>query len=68
MRRLRITARLAATLWAEFGKAARERRARALRRATIEKHLWPGPAGLIGPEKLTAEAFDSRTIESLLAP
>ena len=68
MRRLRITARLAATLRAEFGQAARERRARVLRRATIEKHLSPGLAALIGPEKLPAEAFDSRTIDSLLAP
>jgi len=57
-----------ATLRAEFGKAARERRVRVLRRATIEKHLSPGPAALIGPEKLPAEAFESRTIESLLAP
>ena len=68
MRRLRIAARLAATLRAEFGKAARERRARVIRRATIEKHLSPGPAALIGTEKLPADAFESRTIESLLAP
>ena len=68
MRRLRIAGRLAATLRAEFGEAARERRARAVRRATIEKHLSPGPAVLIGSENVPAEAFETRTIESLLAP
>jgi hypothetical protein len=34
----------------------------------IDKMLSPGPASLIGPEKLPAAAFEQRTIDALLAP
>jgi 2-polyprenyl-6-methoxyphenol hydroxylase-like FAD-dependent oxidoreductase len=68
MRRLRITARLATTLRAEYGEAARLRRQRAGRRAWIDKMLTPAPASIIGPEMLPAAAFEQRTIDALLAP
>jgi 2-polyprenyl-6-methoxyphenol hydroxylase-like FAD-dependent oxidoreductase len=67
MRRLRITARLDATLRAEFGPAAAARRARALRRAFVDKWLAPLGSGLAGPEAFPAEAFEQRTIDALLA-
>jgi 2-polyprenyl-6-methoxyphenol hydroxylase-like FAD-dependent oxidoreductase len=68
MRRLRITARLAVTLRAQYGEEARLRRQRAGRRMRIDKMLSPGPAALIGPEKLPAAAFEQGTIDALLAP
>lgn len=68
MRRLRITARLAVLLRAQYGDEARLRRQRAGRRMHIEKMLAPGPAALIGPEKLPAAAFEQATIDALLAP
>jgi 2-polyprenyl-6-methoxyphenol hydroxylase-like FAD-dependent oxidoreductase len=66
MRRLRITARLAATLRVEFGREARERRARVGKRVAAGQ-LGPLPASLIGPERLPAEAFQPESIEKLLA-
>jgi 2-polyprenyl-6-methoxyphenol hydroxylase-like FAD-dependent oxidoreductase len=66
MRRLRITARVAATLRAEFGQEARERRARVGKRMAAGQ-LGPLPASLIGPERLPAEAFLPESIEKLLA-
>ncbi|MBV8168712.1 MAG: FAD-dependent monooxygenase [Alphaproteobacteria bacterium] len=68
MRRLRITARFAVLLRAQYGEEARLRRQRAARRMRIDKMLSPGPASLIGPEKLPAAAFEQRTIDALLAP
>lgn len=66
MRRLRIAARLATMLRAEFGPAAR--RARALGRIRSGKWLSPIPAGVLrGPETLPAEAYEQRTIDALLA-
>lgn len=67
MRRLRVTARFNATLKAEFGDAARLRRIAVGRKVAIEKMLTPAAASLVGPEKLPAEAFESRTIEALLS-
>jgi 2-polyprenyl-6-methoxyphenol hydroxylase-like FAD-dependent oxidoreductase len=66
MRRLRITAQVAATLRVEFGPEARDRRARAGKRV-VAGQLGPLPASLIGPERLPAEAFLPETIEKLLA-
>jgi len=68
MRRLRVTARLAVTLRAEFGEAARLRRQRAGRRMLVDKMLTPVPAAAVGPERLPAAAFDEATINALLAP
>jgi len=68
MRRLRITARLAVLLRAQYGEEARARRQRAGRRMRIDKMLSPGPAVWIGPEKLPPAAFEQGTIEALLAP
>jgi 2-polyprenyl-6-methoxyphenol hydroxylase-like FAD-dependent oxidoreductase len=68
LRRLRVTARFAAVLRAEFGEEARLRRQRAGRRMRVDKMLSPGPAALIGPEKLPAAAFEQSTIDALLAP
>jgi 2-polyprenyl-6-methoxyphenol hydroxylase-like FAD-dependent oxidoreductase len=68
MRRLRITARLAVSLRAEYGEEARLRRQRAGRRARIDKMLSPIPASLVGPERLPAAAFEQATIDALLAP
>ena len=68
MRRLRITASLAASLRAEYGEEARRRRQRAGRRMRGDRMLSPLPASLIGPEKLPAAAFDQATIAALLAP
>ena len=68
MRRLRITARLSATLRAEYGEEARLRRLRAGRRVRVDKMLSPTPASIIGPERLPEVAFEQTTIEALLAP
>jgi 2-polyprenyl-6-methoxyphenol hydroxylase-like FAD-dependent oxidoreductase len=68
MRRLRITARLAVTLRAEYGEEARLRRQRAGHRARVNKMLSPAPASLVGPERLPAAAFEQTTIDALLAP
>ena len=68
MRRLRITASLAATLRAEYGEEARLRRQRAGRRMRVDKMLSPMAASLVGPEKLPAAAFEQATIDALLAP
>ena len=67
MRRLRILARFATTLRAEFGPAAAARRERAMRRIFVEKWLAPLGAGMAGPEALPAEAFEQRTIDAVLA-
>ena len=66
MRRLRITAQVVTTLRVEFGREARERRARVGRRVVADQ-LGPLPASLIGPERLLARAFLPETIEKLLA-
>ena len=68
MRRLRITARFATTLRAEFGPAAAARRALAMRRIAAEGWPSPLPAVFAGPEALPAEAYEQRTIDALLAP
>ncbi len=68
MRRLRITARLAVTLRAEYGDEARVRRQRAGYRMRVEKMLSPTPASIVGPERLPAAAFEQTTIDALLAP
>lgn len=68
MRRLRITARLAVTLRAEYGEQARLRRLRAGRRVQVDKMLSPTPASIVGPERLPAAAFEQSTIDALLAP
>jgi 2-polyprenyl-6-methoxyphenol hydroxylase-like FAD-dependent oxidoreductase len=68
MRRLRITASLAATLRAEYGEEARLRRQRAGRRMRVDKMLSPMAASLVGPDKLPAAAFEQATIDALLAP
>jgi 2-polyprenyl-6-methoxyphenol hydroxylase-like FAD-dependent oxidoreductase len=67
MRRLRVAARLATTLRAEFGPAAAARRARVFRRMLVDGLLSPLRATLAGPETLPAEAFEQRTIDALLA-
>jgi 2-polyprenyl-6-methoxyphenol hydroxylase-like FAD-dependent oxidoreductase len=67
MRRLRIAARYATTLRAEFGPAAAARRARAMKRQFVDGWLSPYSAALAGPETLPAEAFEQRTIHALLA-
>jgi 2-polyprenyl-6-methoxyphenol hydroxylase-like FAD-dependent oxidoreductase len=67
MRRLRIAARYARTLRAEFGPAAAARRARAQKRQFVDGLLSPYVAVLAGPEALPAEAFEQRTIDTLLA-
>jgi 2-polyprenyl-6-methoxyphenol hydroxylase-like FAD-dependent oxidoreductase len=67
MRRLRIAARFAATLRAEFGPAAAARRALAMRRMFVEGWLSPYPAAILaGPEALSAEAYEQHTIDRLL--
>jgi 2-polyprenyl-6-methoxyphenol hydroxylase-like FAD-dependent oxidoreductase len=67
MRRLRVTSRLATTLRVEFGPDAAARRARALRRANVERWLSPLGAALAGPEVPPPEAFEQATIDALLA-
>jgi 2-polyprenyl-6-methoxyphenol hydroxylase-like FAD-dependent oxidoreductase len=66
MRRLRITARLAAKIRVEFGDDARALRARVARRVA-ERQLSPLPASLIGPERLPADAYLPETIEKFIA-
>jgi len=56
MRRLRITASLAATLRAELARRHACDRQRAGRRMRVDKMLSPMPASLVGPEKLPAAA------------
>jgi 2-polyprenyl-6-methoxyphenol hydroxylase-like FAD-dependent oxidoreductase len=68
MRRLRITARLRARLWAEFGEEARQRRQRAGRRMRVDRMPSPLGAMLLGPDKLPAAFFEPSTIDALLAP
>jgi hypothetical protein len=65
---LRITARLAVTLRAEYGEEARLRGQRAGHRTRVDKMLSPAPAALVGPERLPAAAFEQATIDALLAP
>ena len=66
MRRLRIAARFAATLRAEFGSAKAARRALVMRRIFVDGRLSPYPAMLAGPEALPAEAYEQQTIDALL--
>jgi 2-polyprenyl-6-methoxyphenol hydroxylase-like FAD-dependent oxidoreductase len=66
MRRLRIAARLATTLRAEFGPAAAARRARAMQRIRVDGRPSPLPAIFAGPEALPAEAYEQQTIDALL--
>ena len=68
MRRLRITARLATKLRAEFGDEARQRRERVMRRVRVEKMPTPAAATLMGPERIPAVNFEQSTIDALLAP
>jgi 2-polyprenyl-6-methoxyphenol hydroxylase-like FAD-dependent oxidoreductase len=68
LRRLRITARLRATLYAEFGEEARQRRLRAWRRMDVDQAPSPIGAMLVGPDKLPAAFFEPSTIDALLAP
>jgi 2-polyprenyl-6-methoxyphenol hydroxylase-like FAD-dependent oxidoreductase len=68
MRRLRITARLRAKLWAEFGEEARQRRQRAGQRMRVDKAPSPLGAMLLGPDKLPAICFEPSTIDALVAP
>lgn len=68
MRRLRITARLATKLRAEFGEEARLRRERVMRRVRVEKMPTPMAAALVGPERLPAVYFEQATLDTLLAP
>jgi 2-polyprenyl-6-methoxyphenol hydroxylase-like FAD-dependent oxidoreductase len=67
MRRLRITAALATRIRVEFGEDAKQRRARVSNRM-LERQLSPLPAAVIGPERLSAEAYTPETIEKLVAP
>ena len=66
MRRLRVTARLVATLRAEFGPGAPARRARAIQRSFGDG--WPSPllAPIVGPDKLPAGAFETAAVDRLL--
>jgi 2-polyprenyl-6-methoxyphenol hydroxylase-like FAD-dependent oxidoreductase len=68
MRRLRIAARLAAVLRAEFGEEARQRRQLVLRRILVDKMPGPSAATLIGPDKLPAVNFEQATLDALLSP
>lgn len=68
LRRLRITGRLRAKLWAEFGEEARQRRQRAERRMRVDQAPSPLGAMLVGPDKLPAAFFEPSTIDALLAP
>jgi 2-polyprenyl-6-methoxyphenol hydroxylase-like FAD-dependent oxidoreductase len=67
MRRLRIAGRFWSILHAEFGPDAAARRARALRRAFGEGQLSPIMAIFAGPETLPPEAFQTDTMDALLA-
>jgi hypothetical protein len=66
MRRLRIAARLVATLRAEFVAGAPARRARAFQRSFRDG--WPSPllSSIVGPEKLPPEAFEKAAVDRLL--
>lgn len=66
MRRLRIAARLLATLRAEFVAGAPARRARAFQRSFRDG--WPSPllSSIVGPEKLPPEAFEKAAVDRLL--
>jgi len=66
MRRLRVTARLVATLRAEFVPGAPARRARAFQRSFRDG--WPSPllAPIVGPDRLSPEAFEDAVIDRLL--
>jgi hypothetical protein len=68
MRRLRITARLRAKLYAEFGEEARQRRQRAEQRVSVDKAPSPLGAILVGPERVPATFFEQSTIDALVAP
>jgi 2-polyprenyl-6-methoxyphenol hydroxylase-like FAD-dependent oxidoreductase len=68
IRRLRVTARFTATLRAEFGEKARQRRSRASRRSNEEGYPSPSYSGFLGPEALPAENFEQTAIDNLLAP
>src|SRR5436189_279614 len=65
LRRLRITARLRAKLYAEFGEEARQRRQRAERRMRVDKAPSPFGAIVHGPDKLPATTFEPSTIDAL---
>jgi 2-polyprenyl-6-methoxyphenol hydroxylase-like FAD-dependent oxidoreductase len=67
MRRLRITARFTALLRVRFGPAAAATRVRVMRRIREEGRLSPIGAGIAGPEKLPAEAFEQATINAVMA-
>lgn len=68
MRRLRYSAELLSVVEAEFGPAARARRARArARMAADPMMLAPKLAAFIGPELLPAEAFTPEARSALLA-
>src|SRR4029077_10417425 len=68
MRRVRVTAQLAARLRVEFGDEAAARRARAFKRILVDKVLNPYMAIFGGPESVPTKAFDEGTIEALLVP
>lgn len=69
MRRLRFTAALTATLTAEFGTAATERRRRANDRMRADSTLQVAQAvPFIGPEAAPAELFTEETWERILGP
>lgn len=68
MRRLRIAARLATALWAAFGPAGAALRQRWGERARGDRLLLaPLLAGLVGPERVTAEAFSDANVQRILA-
>ena len=67
MRRFRVTARFWSVLHTEFGADAAARRARALHRALAEGMLSPIMAMFAGPETLPPEAFETKTLDALLA-
>lgn len=66
LRRLRIAARLATALRAEFSPTAAARRARVLRRIRVDGWPSPLPAIFAGPEALPADAYEQETIDALL--
>ena len=66
MRRLRVAARLLATLRAEFGPGAPARRARAFQRTFRDGWPSPLPSALVGPDRLPPEAFEKAAVDRLL--
>ncbi len=68
MRRLRVAGRYTATLRAEYGEAARQRRGLAQHRTNVLGFPSPTLANLFGPESLPAECFEQSTIDALFAP